>query len=109
MKISLTARILLWSVMGFGFSFIYVPLILVVINSFNKNTSFAWPPTGFTTSWWSKAMVNEGVRDAITRSAIVALFATFIALILGCLAAAAIAHVLRRFAQASDQVLPRLL
>ena len=65
MKISLTARILLWSVMGFGFSFIYVPLILVVINSFNKNTSFAWPPTGFTTSWWSKAMVNEGVRDAI--------------------------------------------
>lgn len=92
MKISLTARILLWSVMGFGFSFIYVPLILVVINSFNKNTSFAWPPTGFTTSWWSKAVVNEGVRDAITRSVIVALCATFIALILGCLAAAAIAR-----------------
>ena len=37
-------------------------------------------------------MVNEGVRDAITRSAIVALFATLIALILGCLAAAAIAR-----------------
>jgi putative spermidine/putrescine transport system permease protein len=92
MKISRLARMLLWSVMGFGFSFIYVPLILVVINSFNKNTSFAWPPTGFTTSWWSKAMVNEGVRDAITRSAIVALFATLIALILGCLAAAAIAR-----------------
>lgn len=37
-------------------------------------------------------MVNEGVRDAITRSAIVALFATLIALILGCLAAAAVAR-----------------
>ena len=78
--------------MGFGLSFIYVPLVLVVINSFNTNTSFAWPPTGFTTSWWSKAMVNEGVRDAITRSAVVALFATLIALVLGSLAAAAISR-----------------
>jgi putative spermidine/putrescine transport system permease protein len=78
--------------MGFGLSFIYVPLVLVVINSFNTNTSFAWPPTGFTTSWWSKAAVNEGVRDAITRSAVVALFATLIALVLGSLAAAAISR-----------------
>jgi putative spermidine/putrescine transport system permease protein len=92
MKISRTFRLLLWSVMGFGFTFIYLPLVLVVINSFNKNTSFAWPPTGFTTSWWGKAAVNEGVRDAITRSAVVALSATFIALILGSLAAAAIAR-----------------
>ena len=92
MRLSLSARITLWSVMGFGLSFIYVPLILVVINSFNANTSFAWPPTGFTTSWWSKAAVNEGVRDAITRSAVVALFATLIALILGSLAAAAISR-----------------
>ena len=92
MKISRLARMLLWSVMGFGFTFIYLPLVLVVINSFNKNTSFAWPPTGFTTSWWGKAAVNEGVRDAITRSAVVALSATFIALILGSLAAAAIAR-----------------
>jgi len=78
--------------MGFGFAFIYVPLTLVVINSFNKNTSFAWPPTGFTTTWWSKAATNEGVRDAISRSVIVALAATSIALVLGSLAAAAIAR-----------------
>jgi putative spermidine/putrescine transport system permease protein len=78
--------------MGFGFSFIYVPLLLVVINSFNKNTSFAWPPTGFTTTWWSKALVNDGVREAVARSAVVALFATAIALILGSLAAAAISR-----------------
>lgn len=92
MKLSMPARIFLWSVMGFGFAFIYVPLTLVVINSFNKNTSFAWPPTGFTTSWWSKAVNNEGVRDAITRSFTVALAATAIALVLGSLAAAAIAR-----------------
>ncbi len=78
--------------MGFGLAFIYVPLILVVINSFNTNTSFAWPPAGFTTSWWSKAAVNEGVRDAIGRSLLVATIATLIALVLGSLAAAAIAR-----------------
>jgi len=92
MKISKGTRVFLYAMMGFGLSFIYVPLLLVVINSFNENTSFAWPPTGFTTTWWSKAAVNEGVRDAITRSAVVALFATAIALILGSLAAAAISR-----------------
>ena len=90
MRLSLPARLFLWTIMGFGFAFIYVPLTLVVINSFNKNTSFAWPPTGFTTTWWSKAATNEGVRDAISRSVIVALAATSIALVLGSLAAAAI-------------------
>jgi len=92
MRLSLPARLFLWTIMGFGFAFIYVPLTLVVINSFNKNTSFAWPPTGFTTTWWSKAATNEGVRDAISRSVIVALAATSIALVLGSLAAAAIAR-----------------
>jgi putative spermidine/putrescine transport system permease protein len=92
MKLSTPAKLLLWTVMGFGLAFIYVPLILVVINSFNTNTSFAWPPTGFTTSWWSKAAENEGVRDAIGRSLLVATMATLIALVLGSLAAAAIAR-----------------
>jgi len=92
MKISKSAKVFLYTMMGFGFSFIYLPLLLVVINSFNKNTAFAWPPTGFTTNWWSKAVVNDGVRDAVARSAVVALFATAIALILGSLAAAAISR-----------------
>ena len=92
MRLSFPARLFLWTIMGFGFAFIYVPLTLVVINSFNKNTSFAWPPTGFTTTWWSKAATNEGVRDAISRSFIVAIAATAIALVLGSLAAAAIAR-----------------
>jgi putative spermidine/putrescine transport system permease protein len=90
MKLSRTAKATLGIIMAFGFTFIYLPLVLVVINSFNTNKSFAWPPTGFTTEWWSKAAVNEGIRDAVTRSLITALIATGIALILGSLAAAAI-------------------
>ena len=92
MNLSRTARIVLLGFMGFGLSFIYVPLMLVVINYFNKNKSFNWPPTGFTTMWWTKAAANSGVKDAILLSFLTASLATIIALILGSLAAAAIAR-----------------
>ena len=92
MNLSRTARIVLRGFMGFGLSFIYVPLMLVVINSFNKNKSFNWPPTGFTTMWWTKAAANSGVKDAILLSVLTASLATIIALILGSLAAAAFAR-----------------
>jgi putative spermidine/putrescine transport system permease protein len=92
MNISRNTRFVLWSFMIFGLSFIYMPLLLVVINSFNTNKSFNWPPTGFTTIWWEKAAANTGVRDAIMLSILTAVFATIIALILGTLAAAAIAR-----------------
>ena len=90
MKLSRAAKRTLLAIMAIGCTFIYLPLLLVVINSFNTNKSFAWPPTGFTTEWWSKAAVNEGIRDAVMRSVITALIATTIALVLGSLAAAAI-------------------
>lgn len=90
MKLSRAAKRVLLAIMAIGFTFIYLPLLLVVINSFNTNKSFAWPPTGFTTEWWSKAAVNDGIRDAVMRSFFTALIATSIALILGSLAAAAI-------------------
>jgi putative spermidine/putrescine transport system permease protein len=90
MKLSRAAKRALLAIMAIGFTFIYLPLLLVVINSFNTNKSFAWPPTGFTTEWWSKAAVNDGIRDAVMRSFFTALIATSIALILGSLAAAAI-------------------
>lgn len=90
MKLSRAAKRALLAIMAIGFTFNYLPLLLVVINSFNTNKSFAWPPTGFTTEWWSKAAVNDGIRDAVMRSFFTALIATSIALILGSLAAAAI-------------------
>jgi putative spermidine/putrescine transport system permease protein len=90
MKLSRNAKATLLAIMAIGFTFIYLPLLLVVINSFNSNKSFAWPPTGFTTEWWSKAAVNDGIREAAMRSFFTALIATAIALILGSLAAAAI-------------------
>ena len=69
---------------------IYVPLILVVVNSFNTSKVFAWPPPSFTTQWWVRAWESSGARDAVWVSVRVALIATVIALILGTMASLAV-------------------
>jgi len=69
---------------------IYAPLALVVLNSFNTSRTFAWPPTGFTTRWWSAAWSSDGARAAIGVSVEVAVLATAIALVLGTMAALAL-------------------
>jgi putative spermidine/putrescine transport system permease protein len=71
------------SLMGVGLAFIYVPLSVVVINSFNSSRTFSWPPSSFTTEWWSKAISNTGVRKALYWSLAAGFSATFIALLLG--------------------------
>jgi putative spermidine/putrescine transport system permease protein len=71
-------------------SFIYTPLLLVVVNSFNTSQTFSWPPDGFTTEWWQAAWESEGARSAIWVSVQVAVVATLVALVLGTMAALAL-------------------
>jgi putative spermidine/putrescine transport system permease protein len=70
--------------------FIYAPLALVVVNSFNTSRTFAWPPPGFTTRWWSAAWGSTGARSAVLVSVEAALIATAVALVLGTMAALAL-------------------
>ena len=62
---------------------VYVPLALVVINSFNVDRTFTWPPPSLTTKWWDAAWHSKGARSALWTSVEVALAATAIALVLG--------------------------
>jgi putative spermidine/putrescine transport system permease protein len=66
---------------------VYVPLLLVLVNSFNTDNTFGWPPPGFTLHWWDLAWQSEGARDALWTSVRVALAATAMALVFGTLAA----------------------
>ncbi|MDP1877000.1 MAG: ABC transporter permease [Actinomycetota bacterium] len=68
-----------------AFAFIYVPLGVILINSFSVDKSLTWPPSGFTIEWWGKAVESQGVRDALITSVGVAVAATVVALILGTL------------------------
>ncbi|HET7899688.1 MAG TPA: ABC transporter permease, partial [Candidatus Nanopelagicales bacterium] len=72
--------------------FIYFPLVVVLINSFNASKVFSWPPTEYTLDWWQKAATNEGVRTALLTSIKAATGATIIALVLGAMIAFAVAR-----------------
>jgi putative spermidine/putrescine transport system permease protein len=87
MVITRGLRIALRIVTGLVLAVVYVPLIVVVINSVNADKSFGWPPTGFTLTWWSRAAHNAGALAALRTSVEVGLLSTAIALVLGTLAA----------------------
>jgi putative spermidine/putrescine transport system permease protein len=72
--------------------FMYVPLSLVIAYAFNRSGTQTWPPTGFTLEWVSDALANPGLKAAFTTSVEAALGATAIAIVLGTLAALAVAR-----------------
>jgi putative spermidine/putrescine transport system permease protein len=90
MTLSAKARWLLRGAMALGLAFIYVPLLIVLVNSFNADRTFAWPPPRWTLQWWSRAWENTGVRDALWVSVKAGLGATAIALVLGTMVAFAV-------------------
>jgi putative spermidine/putrescine transport system permease protein len=92
MSISRPTKLILTFLALLAFSFIYIPLIVILVNSFSTNKSLTWPPSGFTTEWWGRAVDSEGVRDALLTSVIVASAATAVALILGILVSLVIAR-----------------
>ncbi len=77
---------------GITLAFIYIPLIVIAIYAFNESRSQSWPIDGLTTEWFSKAFHNPGVRDALWTSIKAGLGATAIALVLGTMAALAVAR-----------------
>ena len=85
------ARALLRTAVGLGLAFIYVPLIVIVIYSFNSSKILkSRPPPGWTTEWFTKAFESESVREALLTSAKAGVAATLIAMLLGTLAALAV-------------------
>jgi putative spermidine/putrescine transport system permease protein len=92
MLISQSMRRLLVAITCAVFAFIYLPLLVVLVNSFNSSRVFAWPPTSFTTQWWQRAIANDGVRSALATSLKAASVATLLALILGTLTAFAVSR-----------------
>ena len=70
--------------------FIYVPLVVVLIYSFNASSLVRWPITDFTIDWYGKAFADAGIRKALIASLQAAIGATAIALILGSMIAFAV-------------------
>jgi putative spermidine/putrescine transport system permease protein len=90
MRSGVPTRAFFWVFALVVLAFIYVPLGVVAINSFNSDRTFGWPPPGLTTQWWSAALKAPGPRDALRTSVEAGLGATAIALLLGSLLALAL-------------------
>src|SRR5262245_26268605 len=72
--------------------FLYIPLIVVALYAFNATRVQKWPPAGLTFGWFSKALDNPGVRDALWTSVRAGLGATAVALVLGTMASIAVSR-----------------
>lgn len=90
MNLSRTARVLLRAALAAGLAVVYVPLAVVLLNSFNSDRTFGWPPAGLTLRWWGAAWDSAGLREALWTSVQAGLGATVIALVLGTMAAFAV-------------------
>jgi spermidine/putrescine transport system permease protein len=74
----------LW--VGAVLAFLYVPLILLMVYSFNDSVrNLQWK--GFTLKYYGKAFSNDGLMEALANSLVIATVATLISLALGTLAA----------------------
>ncbi|MDH3777865.1 MAG: ABC transporter permease subunit [Gammaproteobacteria bacterium] len=83
------------SVLAFGYAFLYVPLALVVVYSFNDSRiATVWG--GFSTRWYGELLRNEQILDAAFLSLRIALTSATIATIFGTMAGIALAR-FRRF------------
>jgi putative spermidine/putrescine transport system permease protein len=71
---------------------LWIPLALIMVFAFNSSNVQSWPIAGFTTHWFHVAWHAEEVRTAIWLSVRAGLFATGVALVLGSMAAFAIAR-----------------
>jgi len=85
--ISPNGKRLLTLFFGLFLVFLYLPTLLLVIFSFNDSTVAAFPLSGFTTEWYSRAFNDDQVRKSLLASLQVALIAAFFATLLALLAA----------------------
>jgi len=79
------------SVLSFGYAFLYIPLISVIVYSFNDSRlATVWG--GFSTRWYGELFRNEQILDALALSLKIAITSATMATILGTMAGLALAR-----------------
>jgi spermidine/putrescine transport system permease protein len=73
----------LWTAAILIFLFIYLPMIVVIVYSFNGNAVNSYPITSWSTKWYKILLQDEPLLNSLWNSLIVAVSGTLIGLILG--------------------------
>ncbi|SDJ23636.1 spermidine/putrescine transport system permease protein [Ferrimonas sediminum] len=83
------SKILKWGFLGLLFSYLYLPIAVLVANSFNAHKyGIKW--TGFTTKWYDALINNAGLMQAASHSLTIAVLSATLATIIGTLTAVAL-------------------
>jgi spermidine/putrescine transport system permease protein len=72
------------------FAFIYLPIVVLVAYSFNRDGVGGFPPRHFTFDWYRQLFADSAIWDSVVNSLIVAAGAVVLSLTLGLLAALAL-------------------
>jgi len=90
--LSRTGRVLMRVFFALVIVFLYAPIAILVIFSFNKAVQPAFPLSGFTLRWYHEFIHNGELRSALEASAMVAAVSSIGAVSLGILASVALAR-----------------
>jgi ABC-type spermidine/putrescine transport system permease subunit II len=74
-----------WAV--FIYIFLFAPIVLLVLFSFNANQYGTLPVTGWTTSWYHQALTDPQIQDALSTTLKIALEVTLLSTFVGTAAA----------------------
>jgi spermidine/putrescine transport system permease protein len=72
------------------FAFLYLPIVVLILYSFNKDGVGGFPPKHFTLDWYRQLFRDASIWDSFLNSLLVAVAAVVLALTLGLLAALAL-------------------
>jgi putative spermidine/putrescine transport system permease protein len=72
--------------------FLFLPIVIIIAYAFSAAPIPAWPITGFALHWFADTWNDDEIRQALTLSVEVAMLATIMAILLGTLAAMAVAR-----------------
>ncbi|WP_108258197.1 ABC transporter permease [Mangrovicoccus ximenensis] len=83
---------LAWT-MGFAcIAFLMLPIVITVVVSFTDSPVYTLPPPGWSLKWYAEAATRQGLWDAVLLSLNLAAVSTAASLVLGTLAAIAVAR-----------------
>jgi putative spermidine/putrescine transport system permease protein len=80
-------RIVLGLWVALVLAFLYVPIAIICLYAFNSSNVQSWPIAGLTTKWFSPAIHNGAMQEALWLSLKAGAVATLVALVLGSMAA----------------------
>ena len=76
------------SVYGIGiYIFLFAPIAVLILLSFNSSTVVGFPMAGFTTDWYARLVHDNVILGALEKSLIVAFWVTVLSTVIGTMAA----------------------